>query len=87
MPSTIPTEDYLLSYSFENAAGDIRESFSGAGTPSVTNGRLALGVQEDKPTAAGQALYFSSSVAGDDINWGTKDMKPLQLKNHSHLLS
>lgn len=74
VPSAVPTVDYILDYSIENASGDIRVGRSNTGTPSTTNGMLALGTIMGIRMKANQSLYFSSSVAGDDINWGTKEI-------------
>jgi len=66
--------DYVLDYAFENAIGDIRFGYSNTGTPSATNGMLSLSSVVGRRMPANGVLYFSSSSAGDDINWSTKEI-------------
>lgn len=71
VPSTIPTQPYILVVTIENNAGTVRWGFSNTGTPSATNGNLAPGELMVRLNA-GQVVYYASSTAGDDVNWLTK---------------
>lgn len=72
VPSTIPTEDYILIATKESVAGTIRHGFGNSGTPSSTNGNKMNGDDLILNLKAGHALYVSSDNAGDIINWSTK---------------
>ena len=72
VPGTIPSEDYVLVVSKENEAGTIRWSFDDDGTPSATNGLQMTSNEIIFQLAAGQAVYFGSTDAGDDVTWTTK---------------
>ncbi len=72
VPNTIPTEDYVLVVSKENKAGIIRWSFDSSGAPSTTNGLRLVSNAIIINLAGGEAVYFGSDVAGDDVNWTTK---------------
>lgn len=71
VPSTVPSAPYVLIITIENNAGTVRWGFDNTGTPSATNGNLAPG-ELILRLAGGQVVYYSSSTAGDDINWTTK---------------
>lgn len=71
VPSSVPTTPYVLVASIENAVGIIRWGYSNSGTPSSTNGNVAPSNLTLRVTG-GQVIYFSSSTAGDDVNWTTK---------------
>lgn len=71
VPSTIPTSDYTLIISEESVIGTLRMAFSNSGAPSATNGTIAPG-QLTVDLAGGNAVYYSSSNAGDVINWTAK---------------
>jgi len=73
VPTTIPTEDYLLTFTTEIKTGVIRWSFSNASTPSATNGQLVLGPISIL-LAGGQAVYVGSTVATDAVNWSAKEV-------------
>ena len=71
VPSTVPTSPYVLVVVIETGVGTIRWGFDNSGTPSSTNGvkapdNLIINLE------ANQTVYFSSSSAGDIINWTTK---------------
>jgi hypothetical protein len=71
VPSTVPTQPYILVATVENSVGTVRFGFDGTGTPSATNGNQApsqLTVRLD----ANQVVYYASSTAGDDVNWTAK---------------
>lgn len=71
VPSTIPTDDYILTATIETGVGTVRFGFDNTGTPSTTNGRMADGTLSVR-LKAGQVVYYASSVALDSINWSTK---------------
>lgn len=73
VPSTVPTSDYILIAVIENATGSVRMGFDNTGTPSATNGVLAPGLLEIR-LKANQSVYYASDVAGDDVNWTTKEI-------------
>lgn len=72
VPSTVPVSDYLLSVTKENAAGQLRWSFSNAAAPSATNGNKFNSEDIIAELAAGEVIYVASDNAGDDVNWTTK---------------
>lgn len=74
VPSTVPSADYLLVISKENAAGQLRFSFSNASAPSATFGNKFNNEDIVVELAANEVLYISSTVAGDDVNWSTKEI-------------
>lgn len=71
VPSTVPTQPYILVVTQENAVGTIRFGFDNTGTPSATNGNQAPS-QLTVRLAANQVVYYASSTAGDDVNWTAK---------------
>jgi hypothetical protein len=71
VPDVVPDDDYTLVATIENGDGTVRWSFENGGTPGVGNGNLAPGELTVK-LAGGEALYYASDTAGDDINWATK---------------
>lgn len=72
VPSTVPSEDYVLVVTKENAAGQLRFSFENGTAPSATFGNKFNNEDLIVELAANEVLYISSTVAGDDINWTTK---------------
>lgn len=68
VPSTIPTKNYTLIVSIENAVGTIRFSYSNASPPSAAFGNLAPEHLAIK-MRANTPIYYASTVAGDDVNW------------------
>jgi len=68
VPTTAPTEDYILVVSSENAAGTIRWSYDNGGTPSATNGNK-LPIHLALKLGANKTIYAGSSDAGDDVNY------------------
>lgn len=68
----VPTSDYLLIVTKENASGQLRFSFSNGGTPSTTNGNKFEGEHSIIELAASEVIYFGSDTAGDDVNWTAK---------------
>lgn len=71
VPSTVPSQPYILVVTIENAVGTVRFGFSNSGTPSATNGNQAPS-QLTVKLAANQVIYYASSTAGDACNWSTK---------------
>ena len=71
VPSTVPSVDYVLVATIENAVGTIRWGYGGSGSPSSTNGCLAPSVLTLR-LKAGHVVYFASSIAADQVNWTTK---------------
>ena len=70
---TPPSADYLLIVAKESYAGVIRWSLSNSGTPGVTNG-IRLGKYTAVIMEASSVIYCSSSIAGDDVNYETKEL-------------
>jgi len=72
LPSSVPSSDYVLVVSKENVSGQVRWSFDNTSTPSSTYGNKFSTLDIIFELAANQVVYFSSSTAGDDLNWTTK---------------
>lgn len=72
VPSTVPASDYVLVVSKENADGTMRWSFLDTSLPSTTFGNKFTSDDIVFELAANQVVYFSSTQAGDDVNWTTK---------------
>lgn len=74
VPTTPPTAPYVLAVTKENEAGIIRWGFDNTGTPSATNGdRVTTPVIIQ--LGASEVIYFGSDVAGDDVNFTTKEIE------------
>ena len=70
---SVPSASYQLWIAKENEAGVVRIATASASSPSVTYGRRMR--DNEEVVLAGTAfIYVASSVAGDDINWGTKEI-------------
>lgn len=72
VPSSVPASNYVLVVSKENASGDLRWSFANASNPSTTYGNKFNADDVVFELAANEFVYFSSTGAGDDVNWATK---------------
>lgn len=72
VPTTVPTSDYVLVISKENAAGTVRWSFANVSAPSATYGNQLATNDVILELAGGEVVYVGSSTAGDDVNWTTK---------------
>lgn len=74
VPSTVPNADYLLVITKENASGQLRWAFDDTSPPGATYGNKFNSEDIAIVLAAGQTLYVASTVAGDDVNWTTKEI-------------